>query len=98
VEFQSKAGKRMKAAGEISGQLLGGCFVCSRMQIKEQAMLLKHVSNHATNMLMTYLLNHEADIANGANDFGDLSLMFYELINRSPRAMKIHPKQSKAPR
>ena len=34
--------------------------------------------------LRDYLLYHESDIASGINDFGDLRLVFIEVLNRKP--------------
>ena len=47
--------------------------------------MIKHTSAGATSALMTYLLNHQADIANDVDDFADLYLIFYELIGFAPR-------------
>ena len=46
--------------------------------------MIKHVSAESTRMLMTWLLNHEDDIANDINDFGDLYLIFKEMIGHHP--------------
>ena len=48
-------------------------------------MFQKCVSSESTSLLMTYLLNHESDIAWRANDFEDLRLIFIELIGHEPK-------------
>lgn len=42
------------------------------------------LSEQAFADLMDYLLDHEADIAHKANDFGDLAGVFEEILNRPP--------------
>ena len=46
--------------------------------------MIKHVTAKSTSELMQWLICHEDDIANDANDFGALYLIFKELFGRPP--------------
>jgi len=46
---------------------------------------LDTMQSSAFELLASYLLDHEADIAAGINDFGDLRPLFIHVHNREPR-------------
>ena len=52
--------------------------------------MIKNVSSDSTSQLMTYLLNHESDIAWENDDFKELRAIFTELFGYEPRKDELY--------